>query len=509
MAAQNNTGMVITLACFVLLSVILGVFTWLTVSHNDQLQAQLNDKTKEATDAAAAYRDQDTQVQVLKTLIGRPGETDEVVAGMQTTMTTLAAAADGSAVQPNLDGALTKTATDRDVQAYSASDRLTQLNQKTQELQQTIERKDAEIKSHQDAAAKSEATLRQKETQHSEELASRQQQIDELREERNQLQAEYNTYKAQKSREIEDLLADISQKRNAIVVLRQKLFEQEDLSFDKADGAISFVDQNKLICFVDLGERDELQIGTTFSVYTKSNNGVGRRNTEDVKGKIEIVSIMGPHLAQARIVQQDLGRPIAALDPIYSPLFSSGQELQVAVAGMLDFDGNPGSDMDEFRRIVNQARAHISVQTNEVGDLIDEDRNALQPDDLKTRITEKTRFLIIGDTGESSDTQDPVKQAIYRKIQQNADRMKESALSNGVYVISLGSFLEYIGYSRKRLAWSPTEPFPGKLSNGAKSSSVNAGLGSRESSAAISGAFSSRKKVNATSTGHVSGLYAQ
>ena len=509
MAAQNNTGMVITLACFVLLSVILGVFTWLTVSHSDQLQAQLNDKTKEASDAASAVRDHDTQIQALKQLIGRTGETDEVVAGMGTRMAALAAAADGSATEPNLDGALFKTATDRDVQAYSASDRLAQLEQKTLELQQTIQRKDAEIQSHQAAAAKAEDTLRQKETQHSEELSSRQRQIDELREERNQLQAEYNTYKTQKSREIEDLQDDITQKRNAIVVLRQKLFEQEDLSFDKADGEVSFVDQNKLICFVDLGERDELQIGTTFSVYTKSNNGVGRRNTEDVKGKIEVVSIMGPHLSQARIVQQDLGRPIAAQDPIYSPLFSSGQQLEIAVAGMLDFDGNPGSDLEEFRRIVNGARAHISVQTNEVGELIDENRNPLQVDDLKTKITEKTRFLVIGDTGEGSETEDPIKQTIYRQIQENAEKMKESALSNGVYVISLSSFLEYIGYSRKRLAWSPTDPFPGKLANGARSSSVNAGIGSRESSAAISGTFSGRKKSNATSTGNVSGLFVK
>jgi hypothetical protein len=272
---------------------------------------------------------------------------------------------------------------------------------------------------------------------------------------------------------------------------------------------ISFVDQDRLICYIDLGVRDELQVGTTFSVYTKSNNGVGRRNTEDVKGKIEVVSLMGPHLAEARIVEQDLGRPVSAEDPIYSPLFTAGQQLEIAVAGLLDFDGNPGSDAEEFRRIVSGARARIAVQTNELGDLVDQDKQSLQPDDLKTKISEKTRFLVVGDTGDSTDTQDPVKQAIYRKIQQNAEKMKESALSNGVYVISLSSFLEFIGYSKKRLAWTPTDPFPARLSNGARSTSVNAGLGSRESSGAISGAYSERRKPNPPSTGAVSGLFAR
>lgn len=507
MAAQNNTGMVITLSCFVLLSVVLGVFLYLTMTHNSELSTQLAAKTTEATSAASTVRDQLAQIDTLKNRIGRAGEVDEIVTTVNAQIASQAA--DGAATDLNLAAALTKTSTDRDVSAHAANDRKSQLDQKTLELQQTIQRKDTEIKSHQDAAARAEETLRQKEAQHSEELASRQQQIDELRTERNNLQSEYNTYKTQMSRQVEDLNDEIAQKRNAIVVLRQKLFEQEDLSFDRADGAVTFVDQDRRICFIDLGSRDELQVGTTFSVYTKSNNGVGRRNTEDVKGKIEVVSLMGPHLAEAKIVDQDLGRPIASEDPIYSPLFTAGQRLEIAVAGLLDFDGNPGSDMDEFRRIVNGARAHIAVQTNELGELIDENQQQLQPDDLKVRISEKTRFLVIGDTGEGAETQDPVKQAIYRKIQQNAEKMKESALSNGVYVISLSSFLEFIGYSKKRLAWSPTEPFPARLVNGARSSSVNAGLGSRESSAAISGAFSARRKPNSTSTGAVSGLFTK
>ncbi|MCA9033704.1 MAG: hypothetical protein KDA91_01180 [Planctomycetaceae bacterium] len=507
MAAQNNTAMSITLAVFILLTLVFGFFLYSNSQHSATLQTQLDSKTKEASDNASAVRTKDEQLLQLQQLIGSTGEPDEIVVTMNKKMAD--SAGDGASAA-NLDGALTKTVTDRDIQTFAASDRLTQLNDKNRILAETVKNMEDQIKSQSDKVAEVEERLRQQEVQHSEDLASREAQIADLRDERNKLQADFNTYRAQTGRQIEDLQDDISQKRNAIVALRQKLFQQEDLSFDRADGAIRTVDRDKGkmgICYIDLGERDELQVGTTFSVYTQSNNGVGRRNTEDVKGKIEVVSIMGPHLSEARIIAQDITRPISANDPIYSPLFTSGQQLEIAIAGLLDFDGNPGSDIDEFRRIVRGAHAKIAIQTNEVGELMDGDGNPLQTDDIKTQISEKTRFLIIAETGESSDTEDAVKQAIYRKIQQNANEMREAALSNGVYVISLGSFLEYIGYSRKKLAWNPIDPFPATLSNGAKSSTVNGALKSRQSSAAISGAYSGRRKANSTSTGQVSGLY--
>lgn len=511
MAAQNNNGLIITLSCSMLLSVILAVFTWMTVRNNSELTLQATELKTGADEAKRALQDQISQVESLKKLVIGHAEnpTDAVVTEVTETISGITK--DGAASSPGLESALVKTGVERDIQKQSSDDRMAQLNQKTLELQQTIERKDGEIKSHQDAALQANESLRKSEAQHSEELTKQKKTIDELIATRTQLEEEFSTYKTQKNREIEDLQDDLEARRNVIVVLRTRLFQQEDLSFDRPDGEVTFVDQNSLKCYVNLGQKDEVREGTTFSVYTKSNNGVGRRNTEDVKGKVEIVNIMGPHLSEARMVDQDLGRPLAKGDPIYSPLFSAGQQLKIAVVGKLDFDGNPGTDADEFIRIVRGAGAAITVRTSDTGELIDEAGQPLQPEDLKSRITEKTRFLVIGDTGEDSDTQDTVKQSYYRRIQQQSEKMNEQALSHGVYVISLSSFLEFIGYSKKRLAWTPPNPFPGKLSNGAKSSSVSTGLGGlgqRESSAAISGTFSKRRHARSESTGHTSKAYS-
>jgi hypothetical protein len=42
--------------------------------------------------------------------------------------------------------------------------------------------------------------------------------------------------------------------------------------------------------------------GTTFSVYKKNNSGVGRRSTEDIKGKIEVIKITGDHSAVVKLL---------------------------------------------------------------------------------------------------------------------------------------------------------------------------------------------------------------
>jgi len=513
MAAQNNTGMIITLSVSMVLTVALAVFTWMTYRTNTDLAQKSADLEQRAGKAESELRNQMAQVASLKQVISgsdkNPAEAvekdvAETVDQVKKTISTIAG--DGSDSNPGLESALVKTAAEHNLQKYSADDRMAQLNQKAFELQKTIERRDSDVQTQKDATLRLEEELRKQEAQKSEQLASMKKLVDELREEQNALQERFNTTTTQKDREIDDLREDLDARRNTIVVLRQKLFEQEDLSFDKADGAVKFVDQDSQKCYINIGSLKKIQEGATFSVYTKSNNGVGRRNTEDVKGKIEVVSIMGPNLSEARIVQQDMARPLAAEDPIYSPLFAAGRELRIAVVGNLDFDGNAGSDADEFRRVVERAGAVISVQTSPKGELLDGKGQPLN-DELKSRISEQTRFLVVADTGKDSETLDAGKRADYNKIEEQRVKMEELALSHGVYVISLSSFLEFIGYTKKVATWTPDEVFPVTLANGAKSSSTSAGLGQRSSSAAISGAFSSRRKARSFSTGQTSKMY--
>ena len=93
-------------------------------------------------------------------------------------------------------------------------------------------------------------------------------------------------------------------------------------------------------------------------------------------------------------------------------------------------------------------------------------------------------------------------------MQQNASKMKNSALNHGVHVISLSSFLEYIGYSRKNITYKPGDRFPGYLTNGGLSPTVSSEPRRASSQGAVSGLYAHPGRKPHEANGAVSGLYA-
>ena len=510
MASKDSNGLVISLSIFVLLTIGLGVAWYMTWAHSADVQRQLAASQDAERNSKGTIQDQISQLNVLKQVIGHgnpDSPTDEVVTGVRAEIAALAG--DGSASAQSLEPAMIKNATDRDVNMAAATERLILAQTKTDELTAAIAKHENTMKSLQAQVAEKEEELRKKEALHGEQLSAREKQIDELKIAIREEQDKFTTLQTQSSRQIEELENDIREKREALIVLTQKAREQEDLSFEREDGRLVFVDQSSLTGSIDLGSRDELRVGTTFSAYKKNNSGVGRRSNEDIKGKIEVIKITGDHSAVVRIVDQLAGNPLAKEDPIYSPIFASGQKLEIAVAGLLDFDGNPGGDRDEFIRLVSGANAKIAIQISDDAKLVDHDLNELtDADPIGTLITEKTRFLIIGDLGTSNQTQDSVKQALYQKMQQNASKMENAALNHGVYVISLSNFLEWIGYSRKNIAFTTGNKFPGFLSNGGLSERVTSEPRRASSLGAVSGIYAKPGRKPAESNGAVSSLYA-
>ena len=93
-------------------------------------------------------------------------------------------------------------------------------------------------------------------------------------------------------------------------------------------------------------------------------------------------------------------------------------------------------------------------------------------------------------------------------MQQNASKMENAALNHGVYVISLSNFLEWIGYSRKNIAFTTGNKFPGFLSNGGLSERVTSEPRRASSLGAVSGIYAKPGRKPAESNGAVSSLYA-
>ena len=513
MASKDGNGLLISHAIFALLSVGLGVAWYFAWQQSADLQRQFDTAKKAETDAKGTIVNVQGEVASLRELVGRTasGAADDTVNRVVTESQARidALASDGSSSGKSLEGAMISNAVDREIQVSANADRLVQLSAKTKELEDIVASQTKVVASVQATLAQKDQELTEKERLHSEQLAQRTKQFDEIAAQLLQVETTYSNVQDAHRNEMLVLEDEKNNNTKALKSLRKEKMEIEDLKFERPDGTLLFVDQQSQLCTVDIGASDNVLIGMTFSIYSKNNSGVGRRQSDDdIKGKIEIVELIGRNEAKARIVEQKRSDPPAAGDPIYSPLFWPGQKLQIAVVGLLDFDGNPGTDREEFNQIVRTSGAEVVLYVDDVGKLIGKAGTELTISDIPNNLNSSVRFLIRGNLGDET-TEDSAQQAIYMKIRELAIEMEDEAKGNGVYVLELDKFLEYVGYTSKRLVYSPTKDYPAFLPNGARSLSVNGALGSRDSSGVTSGAFSKRRSKPMVSLGQTTKLYSQ
>lgn len=508
--AQKNTGTVIFLAIFMVLTIAIGIL-W-GVSHSDASAklADLNQARKDKTDAEATIRKLNQEKQALLELIGREGEGDaaavstELTAKLQT-----ARMGDLTNSARSMELALDNAATSRDMQAGAANSRQVDLQNKIDELQATIASKDDEIATHREGREKAELELSEQQARHSEEIERLDQENGEVRSTLRDVQEQYDNLVTETDRTIALLNNDNREKRAAVRALRRRLFEKDDVSFATADGFISSVDQISQRVYINLGLKDELQIGTTFSVYMAAHNGIGRRDSSDIKASIEVIAVSGPHIAEARITHQDIDRPVAMGDPIYSPIFTAGLPVEVAIAGLIDFDGSPGTDRDELLRMITDRGAKVTVQVNDDGQFINREGESMSEQEATNAVSETTRFLVIADLGKDVDEEqvNETRLLTFREIQRNTGLLQRQAENHGVYEIGLSAFLEFLGYTRKRTAWRAGQTFKADLPNGAASRAVGAATGNRDSTGTVSRKYTGRRRHSNTSQGAVSKLY--
>ncbi|MCA9048924.1 MAG: hypothetical protein KDA89_09375 [Planctomycetaceae bacterium] len=511
--AQQKNGPIIGLAIFAVLSIMFAVFWYMTWTDNQAKTAALASANNEKENLQGTVREANEKIATLLNVIGEAegadvgvGDTssDTVNGRAQAMLKKLAA--DGSPAMASLTTALLKADAENNKNAFTAMDRQRQMDQKDVNYGELTKSKDTIIAEHKASLDSANEKLVAQELKHSEEMAQLEGQVKTLRDEKLAKEAELEAFRAATTREIEDLNADVAAKRQSIIDLRNMLREKEALTFAKPDGTITSVDHESNRVFVNVGRSDGLQEGVTFSVYTQANSGVGKSDTGDIKGQIMIDDVIDDHHSSAKILGQDIGRPIAAGDPIYSPIFQTGQALEIAVAGRVAMDG---LNRDRFRKLVTAAGAKIAVEVDDNGNFTDGQGAVLEPEDASKRITSRTRYLIIADLGDDADTNDNVLAGIYKRIQENAQVLRNEAENRAVHEVGLSTFLEFMGYRRSEISWRPESgaAFPGRLSHGARSGSSGASSGGRESSAAISGRFSNRGTSPTTSTGTTSNAY--
>jgi hypothetical protein len=173
--------------------------------------------------------------------------------------------------------------------------------------------------------------------------------------------------------------------------------------------------------WINLGTADYLRRGVTFSVFDADLHDAAKSQK---KGSIEVTRLLGDHMAEARITDDDSTNPILTGDNIYSQIWHRGKKLHFAFTGVIDFDGDTQSDLELARQLVELNGGVVDAYLDNSGK-------------VQGVITPTTRYLVAGDAPNS---------AAKAALQEGSNVMYKEAASMGVETITLPEFLSQMGY---------------------------------------------------------------
>jgi hypothetical protein len=158
---------------------------------------------------------------------------------------------------------------------------------------------------------------------------------------------------------------------------------------------------------------------------------------ELIKGMVEITDVTSKYTARARITYQsnDVRDPISKGDGIFNLSLSSGQKEHVALAGIVDLDGDGRPDTEQFIRLLEKNNlivdAYLDLKTGQIKE-------------RGTGMNSGTRFLILG-------TDAPTGVGAI-------EEMVQAAKENGSQIIDSRVFMGLIGIKPPKGAAPPNYP---------------------------------------------------
>ena len=504
MASSSNkvTGVHFALIFFVMVTIILGVVTYIFIKEGSELRAEVAKQTADATSLRNANVQYLEQINQLKNVLGHQ---QPDVGDASTPNTVIHALSEqlkltGAQLQPGVENTVNAHLTALRSRVDSLSKDLTAERANLQNLQgqlQTLrEQYSDEVEQYQQASTAANRDLQARITQQEEivnqkdaQVARLQTEYAALSQDYDQLKSTHDTYVTESKQREENLVRINNQ-------LRERYEDVTRLSFEVADGEIRWVDNSTQLVYINLGSADHLPLKTTFSVYRKNHQGVGR-GAEDIKGAIEVTNIVDDHLAEARITDQDYFNPITPGDPIYSPLWEAGRKEKFAFVGLIDLDGDGESDRDLLHQIVESAGGEVQHEVDDQGQR------------TPGTIDETTKFLVIGNVPDPASLSNEKEIQAAIAIGEQHGEMREEAREHGVRTVTMHDFLNYMGYKPRRRVWRPGDQRPYALKSGAKSTAVGEDVGqSRLGTGQTSGVYGNKSRLKPpTSTGNTSGAY--
>ena len=421
--ARENQGLQIALIVFVMLTIILGVLTFIFFRKFEEADIKATTNLAERDKATRLALQNEADANTLKKLIG-------------------------VAPTEKVDAIATTTFND-DMRKYGGSypEEVRFYRPLLEKMANTIDEKNTELDLAKAKVAKLESDFAVREE-------SKQPQIDDFKKaaeaaskdltsERNKFQADRESLTKDQSKLKTDLeaarkeaaawLAEIDKKLEAATAQGAKLQmvnkaltdEKQQLmstKFEVPSGEIRWINQRSGTAWINLGRADGLQRQFTFGVYPADTTDIAAGK----KGSIEVTKILGDHLAEARVFDDKLLDPILPGDKIYTPVWIPGEKRHFALAGFNEADGEGRYNVQFIKDLIDLNGGVVDCYLDEKGKRVGD-------------MTVKTRFLVIGEPPSEKGSSEVLN--AYTKMLKDAEQL-------GAQKIQLSDLLHRMGWKK-------------------------------------------------------------
>ncbi|MCA9194076.1 MAG: hypothetical protein KDB03_20030 [Planctomycetales bacterium] len=322
----------------------------------------------------------------------------------------------------NLPTYLMNTIRDRNTEIDQARAREKQLQDSLSETQQ----RETEARTNEEnLRKKAESDLAATRQSHSDALAK-------VNKEKDDILKNYETYKQKLDGELAAEKANVSRLTAENSDLQDTVNQQSEIilqintpDFAASQGKIVNVDGDK--AWVDLGSDDKLREGVVFSVIDALEVNISNAKP---KAQLTIVRVVGPRLAQAKIVDPNVRMPVTRGDLVYSPAWRAGSAAGFALVGLMDINGDRRDDLERVKELIKNSGGRLDAVMDYKG----------RRDDQLEGVNANTRYVVVGTDVGSTTVDTPANQ---NRDREYANFLKD-AQRYGVQQISLDKLLGYL-----------------------------------------------------------------
>lgn len=282
---------------------------------------------------------------------------------------------------------------------------------------------------------------------------------------------EYRKSIAQRQKEVEEKEIQLKEEREKLLNVQRQLTvmldRQNELEQDRRGafavnephGSIVSRSGGGKMVEIDIGSAAGLKPGQTFTVQPASTRteGLGRKRKQSYnaegrlvmsdelysKGAIEVVEVLGPNLATARITDEtdDIRDSILKGDLLYNPLFKKNAHDHVVLVGIFDIDADGIDDIATVARNLAKRGAIVDGYW----DLSTGKWESLDPNNRKPGPGPNTTYVVRGWDADPPNG-DPLLKARGELRTQINNALTEAKLK-GAQEVKATKFLSEIGYS--------------------------------------------------------------